>query len=436
MRSFLTVKGFFLTCISIKMDAAFPSPMDLRILGGASEVGSLSAHLAIDGVSLLFDCGLTPSRPPKYPMKPPAVDLGFLSHAHIDHSGMVPWLCANYGVDVVATQPSIIIGTMLLEDSVKVSASEGYPAPYDRGDVRALRRHFQEVRFGDTIEVGGIEVQMHSAGHIPGAAMFEVRSDRSILFTGDINTLDTYLVEGTFPVKCDTLVIESTYAGRNHPPRSSTEYEFLEKTKEVVDRGGIAIVPAFAVGRTQEMLLILAKSGLNIWLDGLGWLVNKEYVKMPDYLRSVQALRKVMSKTRVVRNQGDRRLALTEAEVIVTTSGMLDGGPVLTYLKETRTDPTSAVLLTGFQVEGTNGRRLMETGEMMFSGTTERIDCEMGFYDFSAHADHSELLRFINGCEPETVVLCHGDNRDELAEDLTEQGFDTRLPVEGDLIEL
>ena len=78
----------------------------------------------------------------------------------------------------------------------------------------------------------------------------------------------------------------------------------------------------------------------------------------------------------------------------------------------------------------------METGEMIFSGTTERIDCEKGFYDFSAHADHSELLRFVNGCEPETVVLCHGDNRDELAEDLTEQGFDIRLPVEGDLIEL
>lgn len=397
-------------------------------------MGSLCLYLEEQGMRFLFDCGLTPSKPPKYPMRPPPVDIAFLSHAHIDHSGMMPWLCAQQGVDVVATPPTIGIGNMLLQDSVKVSTSEGYPVPYEKGDVRAMRRHFQSVKFGDRIALGDMEMVVHMAGHIPGAAMFELISDRSILFTGDINTLDTHLVRGNSPVDCDVLIIESTYAGRNHPPRSKTEHDFLQKTREVVDRGGLAIVPAFAVGRTQEMIMTLMDSGFDVWMDGMGRAVNKEFIKMPEYLHSPEKLRKAMSKTNAVRHAGERRL-VDQAEVVVTTSGMLDGGPVLEYLGNKRTDENSAVLLTGFQVENTNGERLMKTGEILLSGESKKVDCEVGFYDFSAHADHSELLKFIRDCSPETVVLCHGDNREALGEDL-EGEFDVLMPMEGERIEV
>jgi len=393
-------------------------------------VGSLCLTLEEQGVRFLFDCGLTPSKPPKYPLKPTAVDLAFLTHAHIDHSGMMPWMCAQFGVDVIATPPSINIGKMLLEDSVKVSASEGFPVPYEKSDVRAMRRYFQSVKFGDLIEVEDMEVKVHTAGHIPGAAMFEVVSDKSVLFTGDINTLDTHLVSGASSVDCDVLIIESTYSGRNHPPRSKTEYEFLEKAREVVERGGLVIVPAFAVGRTQEMIMTLMDSGFDLWMDGMGRAVNKEFLNLPEYLRSPDKLRRSVGKTNVVRYSGDRE-QVSKAEVVVTTSGMLDGGPVLEYLWTKRTDPNSAVLLTGFQVENTNGRRLMETGEMLFGGEPKKVECEVGFFDFSAHADHSELMRFIRDCSPETVVLCHGDSRDALAEELKNE-FEIVMPMEGE----
>jgi putative mRNA 3-end processing factor len=407
----------------------------MRLLGGANEVGSLCLYLEEDGVRFIFDCGLTPSKPPKYPIRPPPVDIAFLSHAHIDHSGMIPWLCAQQGVDVIATRPTIDIGKMLLEDSVKVSSSEGFPVPYEKSDVRVMKRHFQEATFGESVEVGNLEVLVHTAGHIPGAAMFELISDKSVLFTGDINTLDTHLVSGTAPVQCDVLVIESTYSGRNHPPRSKTEFEFLEKTREVVERGGLAIIPAFAVGRSQEVLMTLINSEFEVWLDGMGRAVNREFVRMPQYLRSVEKLKKSMGRTRIVRNSAERE-SVGPGQAVVTTSGMLDGGPVLDYLRERRTDTDSAVLLTGFQVEDTNGRRLLETGSMLFGEKSVQIDCEVGFYDFSAHADHSELLRFVRECSPETVVLCHGDNREALATDLSDEDFKVLSPMEGEVVEV
>ena len=146
-------------------------------------------------------------------------------------------------------------------------------------------------------------------------------------------------------------------------------------------------------------------------------------------------LKKSMSQTRVVRNSAERKHA-EESEVVVTTSGMLDGGPILEYLRSKRADKDSAVLLTGYQVEDTNGRRLQETGEILIGGSLVKIECEVGFYDFSAHADHLELMRFIKECSPETVVLCHGDNREALAADLEAEDFDVYVPMEGETIEL
>ncbi len=421
------------TSINLLHIDPIPAPMMLKIMGGASEVGSFSVYLEEHGIRMLFDNGLTPSKPPKYPMKASPIDLAFLSHAHIDHSGMIPWLTAEYGVDVVATPPTTTVGTMLLEDTVKVSASEGYPVPYEKRDVRDLRRYFQHSTFGDIVEIGDIEVKLHSAGHIPGATMFEISGEKRVLITADINTLDTKLVPGANAHDCDVLVIESTYSGRNHPPRSKTEYEFLGKVEEVVDRGGVAIIPSFAVGRTQEMLMILKDSGFDVWLDGMGRAVNSEFLKMPDYLTSAENLSKAMGNTRIVRNRDERKVA-ARSEVIVTTSGMLDGGPILDYLRFLKDDERSAILLTGFQVENTNGRMLLEAGTIKLHEVPTRVNCEVGFFDFSAHADHNELVQFIKDCNPETVILCHGDDRQPLADDL--QDFEVLMPMEGEPIEL
>jgi putative mRNA 3-end processing factor len=391
--------------------------------------------LKCDGAKLLFDYGMTATDPPKYPAPCPPVDLMFLTHSHLDHCGMIPWLTARYDIDIVSTPISREIGILLMEDSIKVGASEGFPEPYNGTDVKIASRKFDEIEFGDTTSAGKMQVVAHSAGHIPGATMYELRGKRTTLITGDLHTLDTRLVEGAKPVKCDNLVMESTYSGRNHPDRLKTEYALQKKIHEVSSRGGMVIIPAFAVGRTQELLLLLKDSRFEFWLDGMGKKVNKIYLRYPEYLRSAKRLRQALNKTMEVRNMR-ARLRAANGDIIVTTSGMLDGGPVVGYVENIRDDPKSAILLTGYQVEGSNGRKLLETGMMEFQGVSSRVRCEVLKYDFSAHAGHDELLSFAKACSPEKVVLMHGDHREVLAEDLRMAGFEVILPKNGEKFSL
>ena len=402
-----------------------------EFLGGGGEVGRLGILLNCPGARLLFDYGMTATDPPQYPAPCPPVDIMFLTHSHLDHCGMIPWLTARYDINVVSTNISREVGILLMDDSIKIGASEGYPEPYTSADVKIARRKFDDIMFGDTSQAGKMQVVAHSAGHIPGATMFELVGKRTTLVTGDLHTLDTRLVMGAKPVKCDNLIMEATYSGRNHPPRLKTEYALLKKIEEVSQRGGTAIIPSFAVGRTQEILLLLKDSKFEFWLDGMGKKVNKIYLGYPEFIRSPKRLRQAINRTREVRNVHARSRA-ANADVVVTTSGMLDGGPVLNYVDAVRNDPKSAILLTGYQVEGSNGRKLIETGYMDFLGVSEKVNCEVLKYDFSAHAGHNELLAFAKGCSPEKIVLMHGDEREILAGDLKAEGFEVLLPQNGE----
>jgi len=401
--------------------------MEIPFLVGATEVGRLAMLLRTGPDMALFDYGMPPHDPPAYPMKAPPVDRLFVSHAHLDHSGMVPWICGRSETEVILTPPTADVADLLQEDSLKIADLEGFESPYDASDIQATRRSSRVLDFGDIVEMDSMEVTLHPAGHIPGATMFEINGSQTMLFTGDLHTLTTDLVFGARPVSCDTLIIEATYAGRNHPDRLKSETEFLEKIREVNSRGGIAIVPSFAVGRTQDVLLTLARGKFEVWLDGMGKTVNRIYLDYPEYLRSAKKLRHAMDKVRIRTERGGREAL--QGDVIVTTSGMLDGGPVLRYIEAIRNDPRSAILLTGFQVEGTNGRRLVDEGAIEIKGATVRPKCEWQKFDFSAHAGHDDLVRFIEACDPQRVVLMHGDNRELLAEAL--EGREVLLPVEG-----
>src|SRR2546425_521254 len=307
--------------------------MDFQFLGGAAEVGRLGIILKKGPPSLLFDYGLLPRAPPQYPMPAPPVDGMFISHAHLDHTGMIPWVTRRQDVDVVLTPPTADVADLLLADSLKIADAEGFDAPFDDSDLRTARRRYRTIDFGDNVDIGDLEITAHPAGHIPGATMYEVNGTETTLFTGDLHTLTTDLVLGARPVHCDTLFIESTYAGRQHPERLKSEHAFLRKIEQVVNRGGLALVPSFAV------------------------------------------------------------------------------------------------LLTGYQVEGTNGRRLVEEGVIDLYGVTVDIKCEWQKFDFSAHAGHDDLIRFIEGCDPQRVVLMHGENRQILADAL--EGREVLLPMEG-----
>jgi len=407
--------------------------MKLKFLGGASKVGSLGMLLEHDHNTILFDYGYSPSKPPEYPIKAPPVKRAYLSHAHIDHSGMVPWLCSRHDTNVFASAMTWATSDLLFSDSIKVTTLEGYVNPYDNDDLDAARSNFREMRFGETRREGDLEITSHSAGHIPGASMYGITNRDVTLFTGDIHTLNTELVWGAKPVDCDTLVLESTYAGRRHPDRLQLEQDFLKKVGEIIARGGKALIPAFAVGRTQEVLLILKKKRFDIWLDGMGKMISNIYRGFPEYVRNAPKLRKVIKDVRKVRSETGREKAL-RGEVIVTTSGMLDGGPVLRYVERLKDDPRSGILLTGYQVDGTNGRMLRDTGMIDLYGAKVKVNCEVSFFDFSAHADHENLLEFIDGCDPERVVLCHGENRELLANDI--EGRDVLMPMENEWVEL
>jgi len=396
-------------------------------------VGPLSMVMEYKNTTLIFDHGMLPADPPEYPMRPPLADISFLTHSHLDHCGMIPSLVRTCDVNVLATHPTLEVVELLLYDSLKIAGIEGYPKYFDKGDIKRTKAAFDLMGFNSKRDIGGMEIEVHSAGHIPGSMMAELRGEETVLFTGDINTTNSRLVWGAHPVRCDTLILEATYSGKEHGDRAETENEFLDDIDDVLSRGGQAIVPSFAVGRTQELLMVLNDRGYDVWFDGMGRTVNHIYLNHKGFLRSGKALEKAVNNASPVRSNKTRNRA-KEAEVVVTTSGMLEGGPVLDYIMDKRRDPNTGIFLTGYQVEGTNGDRLLKNGMIQDRGATVPVECSVKKYDFSAHAGHSELLDFANGCDPEKIVLMHGDDREELAKDLKE--YDVYIPVEGETIEV
>jgi putative mRNA 3-end processing factor len=199
-------------------------------------------------------------------------------------------------------------------------------------------------------------------------------------------------------------------------------------------RGGIAILPAFAVSRSQELILVLKNSGFNIWYDGMGRKVSNIFLKYPKYLRSEEDLRNALNRVNFVHSEKGRKTAL-KSEVIITSSGMMDGGPVLSYMNKLKNDKNSSVILTGYQIKDTNSRLLIEKKKLDFYGVREKVECEVKYFDFSGHAGHSELIEFAKECRPEKIVLMHSDNREALIKPLSEFA-DIYTPNDGEILDL
>ncbi len=410
--------------------------MQATFLGGAREVGRLGFVLSSGGSSLLLDYGLAPEDPPLYPKPAPRVDAALLTHAHLDHSGMMPVIAHEHNAPVYGTATTLETADLLCKDCLKVHRLEGYGDPYPEFAIDQLQASARRIRWGSPFDVGSWHVQAEDSGHIPGSSMYRVQGPSSLLFTGDLNVPPTRLVNGANPVGADTLVLEGTYAGREHEPRESIERAFLSRVRETVEAGGVCVVPAFAVGRTQELLMVLEEVDAPVYVDGMGTRVTEIFLKHPESLRDAKALKKAYDAAERVKGHGHRKNVCKPGRVIVTTSGMLEGGPVISYLKGMHDDPKSSVLLTGYQVEGTGGHELLKTGRIPLDERVVTVNAHVEKFDFSGHAGHSDLVSFAEGVSPETVVVCHTDTPEPLVEDLESVASRVLAPAPGDVFDL
>lgn len=406
-------------------------------LGGGNEVGNVGIVLEDPSSNrLLLDYGIAPTKPPRYPNEAPHVSNAIITHSHIDHLGMVPWLASNHNTKLHGTELTAAISEMMWYDCHKVSSIEGYPLPWDKRDIDLALSAWETHSFNKPWMQDDWKLELHGAGHIPGAAMLHVETPtKTVLFSGDFDTRDSQLTVGAKPVKSDVLFVEGTYGGRDHPPKQEENERFIERVVEVTDRGGTALVPAFANGRTQDVVMLLHKHlpELNVHVDGMGKRVAKLQMEHPETLRDPTALESAWRWCRRVSSKSDRKKAL-DADVIVSTSGMLDGGPSIWYLNRLRHNPKNAILLTGYQARNTGGRRLLEERRIPIFGKISSIDLEVDQYSFSTHAGHQEIVDFAAQCQAEDVVIYHSDPtmaRPPLADALEVNGHQVHTPENG-----
>jgi metallo-beta-lactamase family protein len=458
--------------------------MKLSFLGGAGEVTGSSTLVEFDGVRFLVDCGMfqggreagEKNRDP-FAFKPRDLDFVILTHAHLDHCGLLPRLiAAGYGRDIHCTAATADLVPIMLRDSAHVMEKEAEwartkakkgrggevgPPLYNAGDVERCLSFLMPQRYGHEFRPHPkVRVRFQDAGHILGSAIAEVWVDeggheRKIVFSGDLGQPARPIVRD--PTHIDTaeiLVVESTYGNRNHKDMASTIDELVDAVNDTVHRRhGNVVVPAFALGRTQDLIVILAElardgrlSNVNVYVDSplaaqaTAVTVKHQATLDVDFQRLVAQGERGDLPIRVKFTQSvDDSKAINKVRggaVIVAASGMCDGGRIKHHLENNLPRPESSVLFVGFQARGTLGRRIVD-GQKVVKIFGEEVAVRAKVYTLgglSAHADRAALLGwlraftsapthvFVNHGEPETAALFAETIRKEL-------GWNARVPA-------
>jgi putative mRNA 3-end processing factor len=360
----------------------------------------------------------------------------------LDHSGALPELFNEANSFVYMTLPTLELSKILWRDSIKIAKSEGLTPSFTSNEINKTEKFTFTIPFRKKIHLSeNTSIELFDAGHILGSSITKIQSKKTVVYSGDFKVEETRMFKGMDKKigKADVLVIESTYGDRNHRNRKELEKEFVEEVNETISKGGFAIIPAFAVGRSQEVIDILFENKVQgeIFFDGMGQKVARTTLEFPELLKNPKSLGKALHSANWIK-KGKRNIALRKPSVIVASAGMLEGGPVLWYLKKLFKDKNSSIFLTGYQVEGTNGRNLLERKVLDLDGERIKVKNEVKQFDFSAHASQRELIELAKLTEPELVVCIHGDKEviKVFQATLKSEGFNSVAPRMGEEIKL
>ena len=443
-----------MTSLPLAQDDAPGSPATLTFHGAAGTVTGSKYLLKWNKKQILIDCGLFQGLKALRlrnwdapPFDPAALDAVVLSHAHVDHAGYLPLLCRRgFAGPIYCTAGTADLLRVLLPDSAHLMQEEaayanrkGYskhhPALplYDAADVERVFPLLRTQSYDESFSVmAGLNTLFRRAGHILGSASVELRwgdSGRRLVFSGDLGRWDRPIMRDPDQVPAaDVLLIEATYGDRLHAP--DPRRHLARVIRETAKRGGAILIPAFAVGRVQELIWTLRQledagevPTLPVYLDSpMAIDVNELYCRHPeDYDQEMaRAIKEgscpICCRTYHLVRTVEESKELNQRSgpmVIIAGSGMMTGGRILHHLKQRLSDPRSAVLLVGYQAEGTRGRALLEgaTRLRMF-GEDVPVNAQIEVIDgLSAHADQSEILRWLSGFQtpPAQTYVVHGE---------------------------
>ena len=413
--------------------------MQIHVLGSGREVGKSAILVQDNKTKIMLDYGakLQPE-PPKYPPRQ-KVDGVVLTHAHLDHSGALPILYKKWNQPCFMTDVTMDLTNLLLTDSIKVGKRQGFGTPFGKKDVSSLIRHTKIVQYNQDFRIGSFSCSLFDSGHIPGSAGVFLENGKRIFYTGDIQTEQSNLLYGCYlPDKVDVLVTESTYSYKEHANKLKEQERFLKAVEETIAKEEDALIPVFAVGRAQEILLMLEQYGNKIALDGMAKAASEIISYYGYYLRNAKKLKNVLKRVHWIRTREDRAKAMKHYPIIVTSAGMLGGGPAVHYLNEMRKKPESRVLFTGFLVEDSPGWKLIKTS--VFDNAEEKFDvhCELNRFELSAHAGKSGLFSIIKKLRPKQVICVHGEDKNckAFAKEIESHGIQAFAPKNGEGIRI
>ncbi|HLD85746.1 MAG TPA: beta-CASP ribonuclease aCPSF1 [archaeon] len=411
-------------------------------LGAFREVGRSCAMLQTPQSSVLVDCGMAvnPLIKPYPHLDAPefhiqSLDAIILTHAHMDHAGSIPALYEmGYKGPLYCTRPTRDLAALLQLDYVQICQRENKKGLYSSKGIEEAIKHCVPLEFGEVTDITpDMRLTLQNAGHILGSSSAHVHVGDglyNIVATGDIKYENTKLLNRTFTdySRVEGLIIEATYGGSENimPPRIEAERKIIETIQTVVKRGGKVLVPSFASGRGQDITVALTESNITvpIYLDGMLWDATAIHTAYPEFLsKYMQTLilhkqRNPFTDPRLkgVGSQKERQAVINNPDpcVIISTSGMLNGGPIFEYLKNLGNDPKNALVFVGYQAEGSTGRRIQKGWKDLQLDDGRRLELNLEVLTvngFGGHSDFNQLMNYVNdlSAKPHRVLVNHGE---------------------------